>query len=177
MLFSGGIIPNYLLMRDIGFIDNRLVMIIPGAMSVYNMIVARTFFQSNIPTELLEAATVDGCGNIKFILKIVLPLSKSIIAVLSLYYAVSHWNAYFSAFLYLNDPDKYPLQLVLREILIANSIGSDMLVSNETGVVQNDLAEVLKYASIIVACLPIWLVYPFIQKYFVKGVMIGSIKG
>lgn len=176
MLFSGGIIPTYLLMRDLHLIDNRLVMILPGALSVYNMIVARTFFQTNIPKELLEAAKVDGCQNIAFIIKIVIPLSKPIIAVLSLYYAVAHWNAYFSAFLYLNNPDKFPLQLVLREILIANSLSAEMLVS-ESERIQNDMSEVLKYSSIIVACLPIWLVYPMIQKYFVKGVMLGSIKG
>jgi len=176
MMFQGGLIPNYLLIRDLKMIDTRWSMLIPGAISVYNMIVARTFFQSTIPKELLEATKIDGGSDFIFFFKVVIPLSKAIIAVLALYYAVSHWNAYFLAFLYLNDHSKFPLQLILREILIANSISSEMLTEGKSAV-QNDLSEVLKYASIIVACLPIWIVYPMIQKYFVKGVMIGAIKG
>lgn len=179
MLFSGGIIPSYLLIRDLELIDSRWAIILPGLINAYNIIVARTFFQTSIPTELLEAAKVDGCGNTKFVVSIVLPLSKAIIAVLALYFAVAQWNAWFSAYLYLSDPVKYPLQLVLKEILFANSMAAsgEIMVGGEEAEKMNALSEVLKYSAIMVSCIPIWCAYPFVQKYFMKGVMIGAIKG
>lgn len=179
MLFNGGIVPNYLLIRDLGLINNRWALILPGLISAYDIIVARTFFQTTIPDDLLEAAKLDGCSNTKFILSIVLPLSKAILAVLSLYFIVANWNAWFNAYLYMNDANKYPLQLVLKEILLANSMPSGDIgaVADSSGVRMDALSEVIKYASILVACVPIWCIYPFAQKYFVKGVMIGAIKG
>ena len=179
MLFSGGIIPNYLLIRDLGLIDNRWALILPGLINAYDIIVARTFFQSTIPDDLLEAAKIDGCTNLRFIWTIVLPLSKAIIAVLSLYFIVANWNAWFSAYLYMNDAQKYPLQLVLKEILLANSTpaGEAGAIADASGFRMDALSEVMKYATILIACVPIWCIYPFLQKYFVKGVMIGAIKG
>lgn len=180
MLFSGGIIPNYLLIRSLHLINSRLSLILPGLINAYNIIIARTFFQSSIPDSLLEAAEIDGCGNMRFFCTIVLPLSKAILAVLALYFAVANWNAWFNAYIYLSEPKKYPLQLVLKEILLANSMaaGGDTVGGADGDKAKMDaLSEVIKYASIMVSCLPIWCAYPFVQKYFVKGVMIGSIKG
>lgn len=176
MFFSGGMIPHYILNVKLGLIDSRLVMIIPGLISVYNMIIARTFIQNSIPGELLEAAQVDGCSDTRYFFTMVLPLSKAVIAVLALYYAVGHWNAYFNAFMYLNSRKYYPLQLFLREILIQNQISADDL-DPELAEMKAALAEVLKYSLIIVASLPVLVVYPFVQKYFMKGVMLGSVKG
>ena len=180
MLFSGGIIPNYLLIRSLHLINSRLSLILPGLINAYNIIIARTFFQSSIPDSLLEAAEIDGCGNMRFFCTIVLPLSKAILAVLALYFAVANWNAWFNAYIYLSEPKKYPLQLVLKEILLANSMaaGGDTVGGADGDKAKMDaLSEVIKYASIMVSCLPIWCAYPFVQKYFVQGVMIGSIKG
>ena len=180
MLFSGGIIPNYLLIRSLHLINSRLSLILPGLINAYNIIIARTFFQSSIPDSLLEAAEIDGCGNMRFFCTIVLPLSKAILAVLALYFAVANWNAWFNAYIYLSEPKKYPLQLVLKEILLANSMaaGGDTVGGADGDKAKMDaLSEVIKYASIMVSCLPIWCAYPFVQKYFVKGVMIGYIKG
>lgn len=179
MLFSGGIIPNYLLIRDLGLINNRWSLVLPGLINAYNIIIAKTFFQTTVPDDLLEAAKIDGCGNIRFIWSIVLPISKAILAVLALYFMVANWNAWFQAYLYMSDSQKYPLQLVLKEILLANSMpsGDAGAVSDAGGIRMDALSEVIKYASILVACVPIWCIYPFVQKYFVKGVMIGAIKG
>lgn len=179
MLFSGGLIPSYLLIRDLGLIDNRLSLILPGLVNVYNMIITRTFFQTTIPDDLLDAAKIDGCGNTRFVIKIVMPLSKSILAVIALYYMVENWNSWFKAYLYLNDKTKFPLQLVIREILFANStsMADGASAASNEGVKMDALSEVMKYSSIMVSCIPLWCVYPFVQKYFVKGVMIGSIKG
>lgn len=177
MFFGGGMIPNYLLLRALRMLNTIWAMVIPGAISVYNMIIMRTFIQSNIPMELSEAAELDGCNEFLYLTKIVLPLSKAVIAVIALYYAVAHWNSYFNAFLYLNDPDKKPLQLVLREILVLNSINQEQLLMAEENQAQIGMAELLKYSVIIVASLPVIIMYPFVQRYFVKGVMIGSVKG
>lgn len=177
MFFSGGMIPNYLLLRNLKMLDRVWAMIIPGAISVYNMIITRTFLQSNIPLELNEAAEIDGCNDFVYLWKIVLPLSKSVLAVITLYYAVGHWNSYFNAFLYLNNPSLKPLQLVLREILILNTINQEQLLMAEETTAQQGMAELLKYALIIVSSVPVLIMYPFVQRYFVKGVMIGSIKG
>ena len=175
MLFNGGLIPSYLLVWDLKMINTVWALLIPCMMTVYNMVVARSFFENSIPHEILEATKIDGGNDFVYFFKILLPLSKSVIAVLMLYYAVASWNSYFFAFLYLNDERKFPLQLVLREILIKNEITSEM--ADGASVVANDLSGVLKYASIIVASLPIWIVYPLVQKHFVKGVMVGSVKG
>ncbi|MFC5449859.1 carbohydrate ABC transporter permease [Paenibacillus aestuarii] len=177
MLFHGGLIPNYLLMKSLGMIDTRWAMLLPGALAVWNMIIARTFFQSTISQELYEAAAMDGCSHIRFLWSIVLPLSKAIIAVMVLFYGVSHWNAYFNAFIYLKNKDLFPLQIVLRDILIQSEIDPTSITDTETMTRKQGLADLLKYSIIIVASLPVWLVYPFVQKHFVKGVMIGSIKG
>ena len=177
MLFNAGMIPNYLLIRDLGLLNTRWALLLPGAISVYNMIIVRTFFQSNIPDELLESARLDGCSDITFLLKIVLPLSGSVIAVITLYYAVGHWNQYFNAIMYLTDKNTYPLQVFLRNILLKNSINdvSAGSVANETE--RTYLNELLKYSLIVVASVPLLIIYPFIQKHFVKGVMIGAVKG
>lgn len=175
MLFSGGIIPTYILVRGIGILNTRWALILPGAMSVYNMIVCRTFIETNIPTEMLEAAQIDGCSNTQFFFQMVLPLSKSIIAVLVLWYGVSHWNAYFDAFIYLRDTSLYPLQIWLRDVLVQ----SEALANSDTMVEVNSatIYITLKYSIIVVSSLPLFCVYPFVQKHFQKGVMIGSVKG
>lgn len=176
MLFHGGMIPNYLLMKDLGILNTRWVMLIPGAISVYNMIICRTFFATQLPRELREAAQVDGCSEFRYFISIALPLSKAVIAVIALYYAVAHWNQYFNAFLYLSDKNIFPLQLILRDILIANTVDASSIIDADM-LVNLNLIETLKYSLILVACVPIWCVYPFVQKYFVQGVMIGAIKG
>ncbi len=177
IMFSGGIIPNYLLVKDLGLLDTRWSMILPSALSVFNVIITRTYFQTNIPHEMLEASQVDGCTDWKFLLRIVLPLSGPIIAVITLFYAVGHWNSYFNALLYLKDRSLYPLQLVLRSILVQNQIDPSMVTSEEDLVARQGLADLLKYSLIVVATVPVLIIYPFVQKHFVKGVMIGSIKG
>ncbi|MDF2962533.1 MAG: carbohydrate transporter permease [Paenibacillus sp.] len=177
IMFSGGLIPSYLLVKDLGLLDSRWAMILPSAISVFNVIIARTYFQTNIPNEMLEAAQVDGCSDFNFLRQIVLPLSGPIVAVISLFYAVSHWNSYFSALLYLKDRDLYPLQLVLRSILIQNQIDPSMVMNEEDLVARQGLADLLKYSLIVVASVPVLIIYPFVQRHFVKGVMIGSVKG
>ena len=141
------------------------------------MIIARTFIQNSIPGELLEATSIDGCSDAKYFFKMVLPLSKAVIAVIALYYAVGHWNAYFDAFIYLNSRRFYPLQLFLREILIANTLDPTLVVDPELMVKQQGLADLLKYSLIVVASAPMMLIYPLAQRYFIQGVMIGSLKG
>ncbi len=179
MFFHGGLIPTYLLMNDLQLINTRAIMILTAAINVYNMIITRTFFQTNIPDELIEAARIDGMGDIRILIKIVLPLSKSIIAVITLFYAVNHWNHFFAALIYLNDKKLFPLQIVLRNILVLNQVDYSMMenISLEEITAREGLAELLKFSLIIVASLPVLMLYPFVQKYFVKGVMIGSLKG
>lgn len=177
MFFSGGMIPSYILVRNIGMMNTMWAMIVPGALSVYNMIIVKTFLQSSIPHELLEASKIDGCSDIKYFRAMILPLSKPVIAVIALFYAVGHWNAYFNAFLYLTDDSLFPLQIFLREILIINEVDPAMLVDEEIIAAKQGLADLMKYSLVIVATVPMLILYPFIQKYFVKGVMIGSIKG
>ncbi|MBQ7840187.1 MAG: carbohydrate ABC transporter permease [Lachnospiraceae bacterium] len=176
MLFGGGMIPNYILVRNLHMTNTIWSMLIPGAMSVYNMIVARTFIQSNIPEELLDAAKIDGCDDIHIFYRIVLPLSKAILAVLGLWYAVGHWNAYFNAFLYLQDQNLYPLQIFLRDILVQENFDSSMM-GDELAAEAANLKLLLKYSIIVISTAPLFTFYPFVQKYFVKGVMIGSVKG
>lgn len=176
MFFSGGMIPTYLLVKDLGMLDTIWAIVLPGAVSVYNVIIMRTFFQS-IPNELQEAASIDGCGNISFLMKIVMPLSMPIIAVMTLFYGVGHWNAYFDSLIYLNDESKFPLQLFLRQMLIQEDM-SGMSSASDSAISEHLMQiEGLKYAVVIVASLPMLVLYPFLQKYFVKGVMIGSLKG
>jgi putative aldouronate transport system permease protein len=177
IMFSGGIIPTYLLVRDLGILNSVWAMVLPSALSVFNVIITRTYFQTTIPQEMLEAAQVDGCNDFKFLWKIVLPLSGPIVAVITLFYAVNHWNSYFNALMFLKDRDLYPLQLVLRSILIQNQIDPSMIMSEEDLVTRQGLADLLKYSLIVVATVPVLIIYPFVQKHFVKGVMIGSIKG
>jgi len=177
MYFGGGMIPSYILMDDLGILDTLWVMVLPGALSVYNMILARTFIQSSIPNDLLEASILDGCGDLRYFISIVLPLSKAIIAVVAMYSAVGHWNTYFNAMLYLDSTDKMPLQIILREILLSNQFDPSMMMDPELMEARANLADVLKYALILVSTVPILCVYPFVQKYFIQGVMIGSLKG
>ncbi len=176
MFFSGGMIPNYILLMNLHLLNTRFALILPGAISVYNMILMCTFFQ-NIPAELNEAASIDGCSDIRYLLQIVIPLSKPIIAVLALYYAVAHWNAYFNAMMYLTDQELAPLQLVLRDILVSNTISLSDIADEETMRARQGIAELMKFSLIVISSLPVMVIYPFIQKYFVQGVMLGSIKG
>lgn len=177
MFFGGGTVPTYLLMKNLHLLDNRLVMIIPGLISVWNLVIARTNIQSSIPDELIEAATIDGCSYFKCFTRIVLPLSKAIMAVLALYYGVGHWNAYMGALIYLSDDKKYPLQLILREILIQTQMTNELMADSATAQKAMQEAEIMKYSVVIVASIPVLMLYPFLQKYFVKGVMVGAIKG
>ena len=177
MLFSGGLVPTYLLARNLHLLNTRWALIIPGAMGVYQMIVTRTFLVANIPQELLEMSQIDGCNDFRFFWSFVLPLSKAVIAVTAMQYAVGHWNSWFSAFLYLSDDKKYPLQMMLRRILVMNQIKASDYVDEETLVAMEGMADLLKYSLIVVATVPILCAYPFIQKYFVKGIIIGSLKG
>ena len=177
MIFSGGMIPGYILMQQLHLINTPWVMIVPGAISVYNLIITRTFIQSTIPSDLLDASQIDGCSDTRYFFSIVLPLSKAILATITLFYAVGHWNAYFNAFLYLNNRKLFPLQIILREILIANTIDASQVVDPELEQAKQGMADLLKYSLIVVSSLPVMIMYPFVQKYFVKGVMIGAIKG
>jgi putative aldouronate transport system permease protein len=180
MFFSGGLIPTYLLIKGLGMRDTIWAMLIPGAASMYNIIISRTYFQSNIPGELQEAAEIDGCTNFRLFFTIVLPLSAPIIAVMALFYGVGHWNSYFTALIYITNKKLFPLQLILREILVMNQISMDMLHTGEeidTIVKQAKIADIIKYAVIIVSTLPILAIYPLIQRYFVQGIMIGALKG
>jgi len=177
MFFSGGMVPTYLLVKNLGMLNSMWALIIPGAVSVYNILIMRTFFQNGIPSEMQEAASIDGCSNLSTLVRIVLPLSMPIIAVMILFYSVGHWNAYFSALIYLTDRDKYPLQLFLREILIQGQMQEMLGVGDDSHARSVMEGEAIKYAVVIVANLPVLLLYPFLQKYFVKGVMIGAIKG
>ncbi|MFD0871357.1 MULTISPECIES: carbohydrate ABC transporter permease [Paenibacillus] len=176
MIFSGGLIPNYLLVKELGLLNTRWALLIPNAMSIFNVVVMMSFFRSNIPAELLESAKMDGCSNFRFLLSIVLPLSGAVIAVITLFYAVGHWNSFFDALLYLSDKNKFPLQIYLREILLLNTT-SDITLNVDEESKNFYLSELLKYSLIILSSLPMIVLYPFVQKYFVKGVMVGSLKG
>lgn len=179
MYFQGGMIPFYLVVKGLHLVNSRLFMVISGCISVYNIIIARSFLESNIPDELHDAAKIDGCGNGRFFVQIVVPLSKAVIAVIALYLAVSYWNSYFNAMIFLTDTDKYPLQLFLRQILLTVSEASSADSQLDADALQQmqQMGQVIKYGVIVVSTVPIICVYPFIQKYFVKGVMIGSVKG
>lgn len=177
ILFNGGLIPGYLVVRDLGLLNTRWALLIPGAMSVWNILIARTYFQTTIPRELHEAAQLDGCDEFTHLRKIVLPLSGPIIAVLALFYAIGHWNSFFNALIYLRSQQLWPLQLVLREILVRNAINQNMMMDVQNLELRQHLSELLKYSLMVVATVPLMVVYPFAQKHFVRGIMLGSIKG
>jgi len=177
MIFSGGLIPTYILVQNLGLINTRWAMLLPNAIGAYNVIIARTYFQTTITDDLFEVAQLNGCSHIRFLWSIVLPLSKAVTAVLVLFYAVGHWNQYFNAFIYLSDRKLFPLQIILREILVMNQIDSSMVTDPVLMARKQGLADLLKYSLIIVASVPVWIAYPFVQKHFVKGVMIGAVKG
>lgn len=173
MFFTGGMIPTYLLVKGLGMLNTMWALVLPGAVSTYNMIIMRTFFQTSIPGELAESASLDGCNDLGIFFRIVIPLSAPIFAVMVLFYGVAQWNSWFPALLYISDRSLYPLQMVLREVLIQSDISN---MAGSTGDVEV-IGDGLKYATMVVATLPIMCLYPFLQKYFVKGVMIGAVKG
>lgn len=176
MFFTGGLIPTYLIVKDFGLLDNFWVMVLPFSVITYYIIVARTFFNNSIPGDLWEAAQIDGCGNLGFFFQIVIPLSKAVLAVIALWTAVGQWNSYFNALIYLRNPDLQPLQLVLRNILISNQTISSMS-TGAAAVEAKQMADLIKYAIIVVSSAPIMCMYPFVQKHFNQGVMLGSLKG
>lgn len=179
MYFSGGLIPLYILVNKLGLYGKPIVIVILGSVSVYNMIIARTYFVNSLPEEMYEAATIDGCGNGRYFLQIVLPLSKTIIAVMIVFYAVHQWNSYFYALIFLSKAEHFPLQLVLREILLQSKLVQPTMNENMMleQLERQRYAELIKYGIIVVSSVPVLIAYPFAQKYFVKGVMIGSVKG
>ena len=186
MFFGGGLIPTYLLVSSLGLRDSIWAMVLPGAVSAYNMILVRNYYQKNIPPELLQAAMIDGCDDMRMFRSIVLPLSTPMIATMALFYGVGHWNQYFEALLYLSKREMYPLQQVLREILLISTEGtlsmagsqSEAMAEGATALAEMiSRAETMKYAVIIVASVPVLVIYPFLQRYFMKGMLVGSIKG
>ena len=177
MFFNGGMVPTYMLINQLGLINNRLVMMLPFCVNIFNLIIVRTFFQTTIPESLYEASILDGCNHFQYLIHVVLPLSKAVLSVVSLYYMVGHWNDFFNALLYFTDKSLQPLQIVLRDILLSNQVFTQG-ASGGTGMsYAQRYADQVKYGVIIVSTLPILCVYPFIQKYFAQGVMIGAIKG
>ena len=176
MFFSGGMIPTYILIKNLGMLDTIWALVIPTSISVWNLIITRTYFQSTIPGEVQESASVDGCDDFTFLIKIAIPLAKPILAVNVLLYAVGHWNSYFNEMMYLSTNTKFPLQLVLREILV-NMGTAGMTLDVTKQLEMQETKYLLQYSSIIVGSVPVTLLYPFVQKYFVKGIMVGAIKG
>ncbi len=179
MFFGGGMIPTYFLMRNLRILNTLWVMVLPGAVSVYNLMITRTFIAGNISDALYEAAEIDGCSRLRFFFAIVVPLSGVLIAILTLFYGVGHWNSYMNAILYLNQRKRFPLQMVLRELLIENQVSANDVQNNDPELLayMQQLADTMKYSLIIIASVPVLILYPFLQRYFVKGVMIGSVKG
>ena len=177
MYFSGGLIPNYLLIKDLGLLNTRWAMIIPGAVSVYNCLILRNYFMNSIPLELKEAATLDGASSAAYLWKIVLPLSKAVLAVVALYYMVAHWNNYTRALYYIFDKDLYPLQSILKDLLISDKMVAELMTDPEIAEEAFNRSQMMKYCVLIAAVTPMMCVYPFVQKYFVKGVMVGAVKG
>lgn len=177
MFFGGGLIPTYLLINQIGLYNKPYTLILLGGISVYNVIITKTTMQSSIPEELYEAAAIDGCSHFQYFFKFVLPLSKPIIAVMTLYYAVAHWNDYMTGLIYLNNAEYYPLQLILRNILIQGELLASNLATVEEALIRQQEAELIKYGLIIVSSVPLLMIYPLIQRFFTQGIMIGSVKG
>lgn len=176
MLFSGGMVPNYILMLRLGLYNTRWAMLLPGAVSIWNLIITRTFLMGNIPEDLYEVSYIEGCGELRMLLQIVLPLSTTIIAVNALFYAIAHWNTYFNALIYLSRAKLFPLQIVLRNILIINQVDASM-IDIEDLIEREGLKELLKFSLIVISSAPAMIIYPFVQKFFVKGIMVGSLKG
>ncbi len=177
MFFSGGLIPTYLTIQKLGMLNSIWAVILPTAIGPWYFIIARTFFQTSIPSDLYEAARIDGCDEFKLFTDIVLPLSSTIIAVMVLFYGVNMWNSYFLPMIYLSDEAKFPLQLVLRNLLIQNELSASMMTGDATSFVeQQRVADQIKYGAIIVSTLPVLIIYPFVQKHFAKGIMVGSVK-
>ena len=177
MFFGGGLIPTYLLVNSLGMVNTFWALLIPGAMSVYNMIITRTFFQNGVPHELLEASQIDGCSDARYFFSILLPLSQAVISVISLYYAVAHWNSYFSALIYIRDKQLQPLQLILRSVLLSTRVSLNEFEDPDLLEGKIGLEFLVKFALIVVSSAPIMCLYPFVQKFFAKGVMLGSVKG
>lgn len=176
MYFSGGLIPTYVVCSTLNLVNTRVLLVMLGSVSVYNIILIRTFCTSNIPEELREAAFIDGCSNTRFFMQFVIPLSKAIIAVIALYIAVAHWNSYYNALVYVTDSKLHPLQLYLRQLLLMTT-GSEAMIDSDMSAEMMRLVQTVRYAVIVLSALPIMCLYPFLQKYFVQGVMIGSLKG
>lgn len=176
MYFSGGLIPMYLVVKQLGLVDTRAVLIVLGSFSVFNLIITRSFYLNTMPLELQEAAEVDGCNIFQYFFYVVLPLSKSIIAVIGLYYAVNHWNSFFNGLIYINNVKLYPLQLILRDILISGQTIDTSITDLDMIKRLEQISRTIKYGVIIVSSLPVLMLYPLVQKHFVKGVMIGSVK-
>lgn len=177
MLFSGGMIPSYILLRDLNMLNTRWAIIIPTALSVWNLIITRTYYQNTIPGDIYEAAYLDGCSDLRILFSIVIPLSGPILAVMGLYYAIGQWNSYFNAMIYLKDQELFPLQIILRNILIQNQMSGQMITDVKQLERMQGMAQLLKYSVMVVSCLPLVALYPFVQKFFVKGVMFGAVKG
>ena len=177
MLFSGGMIPSYILLRDLNMLNTRWAIIIPTALSVWNLIITRTYYQNTIPGDIYEAAYLDGCSDLRILFSIVIPLSGPILAVMGLYYAIGQWNSYFNAMIYLKDQELFPLQIILRNILIQNQMSGQMVTDVKQLERMQGMAQLLKYSVMVVSCLPLMVLYPFVQKFFVKGVMFGAVKG
>jgi putative aldouronate transport system permease protein len=177
MLFSGGLIPTYLVIRSLGMVDTRWAIIVPAAMSVWNVVLMTNYFKTSVPNELHESADMDGCGEFRYLRSILVPLSKPIIAVVALFSAVGFWNSYFSALIYLSRASLIPLQLVLRDILILNTFDLSLMMDVKEAMAKQQLSSLLRYSLIVVASIPVLILYPFAQKHFVKGIMVGSLKG
>jgi ABC-type glycerol-3-phosphate transport system permease component len=173
MLFSGGMIPTYLVVKELGLIDSTWSLILPGLINVFNMLIVKTYFTSSIPDGIEESALIDGCNEIRMLFRIILPISMPIIATIGLYYAVSYWNTFFNCLIYINDPEKFTLQLKLRQLIILDQNSA----SRDIDELSRQVSESIKSASIVITSLPILLVYPWLQKHFVKGVMLGAVKG
>lgn len=174
MFISGGLVPTYLLVNSLHLVNTFAIMVIMGGVNVWNMVICRTFFESSIPTEIIEAAKIDGSSEFGIFFRVVLPLSKAILAVMALFFAVTHWNGYYNALIYIRNEDKYPLQLVLRDLLLSTQLNPS---AGDAGMKQLMEMQSMKFGVIVVSSIPVLIMYPFVQKYFVKGVMIGSIKG
>lgn len=177
MIFSGGLVPTFMVVEKLGMINTVWAMLIPNALSIWNLMLCRNYITNNIPNELYEAGILEGCTPIKFFTTVVIPLCKPILAVLALYYGIGHWNTYFSALIYLKDPNLQPLQIALRELLVINKVDPTLVTNVQAIADMQGLTDLLKYAVIVVSSLPLMLIYPFVQKYFVKGIMVGSVKG
>ncbi|MBO9608294.1 MAG: carbohydrate ABC transporter permease [Paenibacillaceae bacterium] len=177
MMFDGGLIPRYMLIKDLGMLDTRWALIVPAALGAFQVIITRTYFKISLPEELLESAQMDGCSDFRYLWRFAIPLSAPIIAVISLFYAVGHWNQFFSALIYLKSSNLYPLQIVLNTILVRNNVDMTMFGDITETAKMEGLRELLKYSLIVISVAPMLVIYPFVQKHFVKGVMIGSLKG